>query len=792
MSNPAAIFFYDEQATRLRSSLVQQGGKQLLFSSVKNYKPPKVKNKKNTSGGANGTKKNGSRVDQKNDQAVKTEAIVYPIKDGLVKTFLTEKQKKFKQFYITTAINYANGAPHIGHAYEGITSDIIARYHQMIGRDVFFLTGSDEHGQKVAAKAASLGMTPIEVCNKYVSGFQDLNKRCNLGNDAYVRTTSEKHKLNASTLWKRCEANGDIYLDKYEGWYNIREEKFVPENEAKLNDYKDEDGTPLSKVKEESYFFRMGKYQKQLIEHYEKNLDFVLPISRRNEMLSRLKKDELRDLSASRTTFDWGIPIPNDASKKHVMYVWFDALSNYLTGVDVLLGDESKLKKYWPCNVHVIGKDILWFHSVIWPTMLMSAGIPLPKTIFAHGFVNAADGRKMSKSFGNTIDPHKCLDIVPSDTFRYYLIRETPYGADMSFSEDAMKIVHNSDLADSLGNLFSRAVAMCKRYCGGKIPDEKSEGSFDIEKIIKKVENVMETYELSKMAGAFISSVHDVNKYLTDREPWKMKDEKKRAGVVRTILESCFYFAHFFAPICPVASSKMLKTLNVGMKPLLELSIGFDNLPNGQVIGNAEVLFPKLIDEDKNKKAATGKNTKSKNKGGGGKNRKVQSDPNQNVFTQVDIRVGQIAKVWEHEGSDKLFCEEIDIGEGKPRQIASGLRKYYTLNDLQDRKVLVVCNLKKAKLAGFDSEGMVLCASIDGKTEFVDPPADAKIGENVKIDGLTGEPVGSNQMKKRKIWSKVQPGLKTNKDRIACWEGKIMMTSAGPCTAHSVVGGEIK
>ena len=809
MSNPAAIFYYDEQATNLRSKLVQQGGKKLLFSSVKNFKPPKVAKKKpaNNNNNNNNDNKKGSKKNNNNskkiEQVVKTEAKVYPIKPGLVETFLTEKQLKFKQFYLTTAINYANGAPHIGHAYEGITSDIISRYHRMMGRDVFFLTGSDEHGQKVAAKAASLNKTPIDVCDMYVKGFQELNTRCNLSNDDYVRTTSEKHKINASTLWKKCEANGDIYLDKYEGWYNIREEKFVPENEAKLNDYKDEDGTPLSKVKEESYFFRMGKYQKQLIEHYENNLNFVLPISRRNEMLSRLKKDELRDLSASRTTFDWGIPIPNDASKKHVMYVWFDALSNYLTGVDALLESESDLKKYWPCNVHVIGKDILWFHSVIWPTMLMSAGIPLPKTIMAHGFVNAADGRKMSKSFGNTIDPHDCLKLLEtgggtSDTFRYYIIRETPYGADMSFSEQAMKTVNNADLADSFGNLFSRAVAMCKRYCGGKIPEEKSEGSFDLESTIKKMEKAMETYELNKMAEACISSVHDVNKYLTDREPWKMKDEKKRAGVVRTILESCFYFAHFFAPMCPIASSKILKTLNVEMKPLMSLSIGFDNLPNGQVIGNAEVLFPKLVDEDAKKKAqelAAANKKKKKNKGGGGgggKNKKPASDPNQNVFTQVDIRVGKIVKVWEHEGSDKLFCEEIDIGEEKPRQIASGLRKYYQLNDLQDRKVLVVCNLKKAKLAGFSSEGMVLCASGDGKTEFIDPPTDAKIGENVKIDGLTGDPVGSNQMKKRKIWSQVQPGLKTNDDRVACWEGKVILTSAGPCTAKSVVGGEIK
>ena len=337
MSAPGAIFYYDEQATALCSRLLQLGGKRALFSTVKKFQPQKQKKKANAKGGASVKQSKNTNKKAAAAQQPKAEVKVFPVKKASGKSAFTDKQLDFQQFYLSTAINYANGAPHLGHAYRAITSDIISRYHRMAGRDVFFLTGSDEHGQKVATKAAGLGKKPIEVCDMYVAGFQELNKRCNISNNGYVRTTSERHKLNATTLWERCMAKGDIYLDQYEGWYNIREEKFVPENEAKMNDYKDTDGKPLTKVKEESYFFRMGKYQKQLIEHYENNPEFVLPVSRRNEMLARLKKDELRDLSASRTTFDWGIPIPNDSSKKHVMYVWFDALSNYLTGVDALL-----------------------------------------------------------------------------------------------------------------------------------------------------------------------------------------------------------------------------------------------------------------------------------------------------------------------------------------------------------------------------------------------------------------------------------------------------------------------
>lgn len=341
------------------------------------------------------------------------------------------KEEGATPFYITTAINYANGAPHIGHAYEAVTSDVIARHQRLVSKPenhpVFFVTGSDEHGQKIAEQAVKEGkQAPIEICDKYVAGFQALNQRLRVTNDDYVRTTSDRHKRTAKELWKRCHQAGDIYLDTYQGWYDVREETFVTETEAQQNDYKDPvSGLPYRKVEEESYFFKMSNYKERLIHYIEvDNPTFIQPNNHKNLILQRLKSDELRDLSISRTTFDWGIPVPEGFNDSHVMYVWLDALTNYLTGVDGLgtNGDDSNadLKHFWPASVHIIGKDILWFHTVIWPCLLMSAGVPLPKAVFAHGFVNDKEGKKMSKSMGNVVDPHDLLDQFEVDTFRWY------------------------------------------------------------------------------------------------------------------------------------------------------------------------------------------------------------------------------------------------------------------------------------------------------------------------------------------------------------------------------------
>jgi methionyl-tRNA synthetase len=324
-------------------------------------------------------------------------------------------------YYLTTAIAYTNGYPHMGHAYEFLTSDVLVRYHRVMGYDSFFLTGSDEHGQKVAAAAASTGLTPLDHCNKYVDGFKALNQRLAVACSFYQRTTDPNHEDTSRKLWVRCADAGDIYLDSYEGWYNEREEAFVPDGEAEASNFKDPgSGLPLKRVSEESYFFRMSKYLDRLVAHIEENPTFIEPEQYRNNILARLRKEGLKDLSISRTTFSWGINMPEGFDARHVMYVWFDALTNYLSGV-FALNPDHELSRYWPADRHIIGKDIIWFHCVIWPCILMSADLPLPKGVFSHGFVNAADGRKMSKSYNNAVDPHEVSTSIPQSLVYEYL-----------------------------------------------------------------------------------------------------------------------------------------------------------------------------------------------------------------------------------------------------------------------------------------------------------------------------------------------------------------------------------
>ena len=730
-----------------------------------------------------------------------------------------------KGFYITTAINYTNGPGHMGHAYEAATSDAIARYNRAkYGHaQTHFVTGSDEHGQKIANTAADLipPCEPIELCNKYVTGFQVLNQRIFISNNDYVRTTSDRHKRTAKELWKRCDANNDIYLSKYEGWYNVREETFVTDSDAKLADYKDSaSGLPLKKVEEESYFFRMGSYHDKLVDYINLHPEFIQPEQYRNNILARLKADKLRDLSISRTTFDWGILVPEGFAEKHVMYVWFDALSNYLTGVNALgaNGDEhpNDLGHHWPADVHIIGKDIIWFHTVIWPCILMSAGLPLPKTVFAHGFVNDKEGVKMSKSLGNVVDPHDMLDKYPVDAFRWYLCKEAPYGGELSFSEESLMIMHNADLCDTLGNLVHRATNLCSKYCDGVVPDVPvpPSAAVDFEAIRAEFMSKMDCFELDNGAAVAMKGFRDVNGYLTEQSPWHMKGDERaeeRQIVVRATLEAVYALAHLLIPFIPGGAQKIFEKLNTPPADLPNVNSGLRNLAVGTKIEVGDVLYTKLISEEERldaedaaKKKAESyadaqqrkkeKKAKAAASSQAGQKKGSEGDTNQCEFTKVEIRVGKIVKVWNHPEADKLLCEEIDVGEESgPRQIASGLRNYYELSDMQDKKVLVVCNLKKSKIVGFDSNGMVLAAkSVDGtKVELVTPPEDAKIGERVFIDGVTGDPATSAQMKKKKIFDNVAKSLKTDECGVATWEGKVIKTSAGQCAAASLVGAPI-
>ena len=528
------------------------------------------------------------------------------------KTIPTLNHQNHGGFYITTAINYTNGIAHMGHAYEATTSDAIARYFRVRNgeENVFFLTGADEHGQKIANAADLEGKEPIDICDKYVQGFQCLNQRLLVTNNDYLRTTSPRHIQTCQELWRRCAANtssglgSDIYLSTYCGWYNVREEAFVTDSDAQLSDFKDPvSGLPLKKVEEESYFFRMSVYHDRLVQHILDHPDFIRPEHHRNSILLRLNSDRLRDLSISRTTFTWGIPVPEGFDDRHVMYVWFDALTNYLTGVDgldILSSGEHTLSSFWPANVHIIGKDIIWFHTVIWPCMLMSAGIPLPTSVFAHGFVNDKEGKKMSKSMGNVIDPHDMLDKYHVDAFRWYICTGAPFGADLAFSVDCLESLHNADLCDTLGNLIHRATNLCAKYCDGVVPDVPSPAALPLDFHSIKVDFIarMDSYDIESGAQLAIKGFRDVNGYLTELAPWHMKGDERaddRKTVVRATLEAVYALAHLLIPFIPKGASKIFEKLNTAPKSLFDVSTDLRNLTSGCRVSIGDVLYSKVF-----------------------------------------------------------------------------------------------------------------------------------------------------------------------------------------------------
>jgi len=729
-----------------------------------------------------------------------------------------EKIDKNDAFYLTTAINYTNGPAHMGHAYEGVTSDVICRFQRLKGdRPCYFVTGADEHGQKIAAAAADQGKEPQEICDKFVTGFKNLNQRLLISNDDYIRTTSDRHKLVAHELWKKCSANGDIYLDTYTGWYNVREENYVTDLIAEMNDFKDPtSGLPLKRVEEESYLFKMSAYADRLIKHIQDNPDFIRPEQHRNNILSRLTSDPLRDLAISRTTFSWGIKVPEGYNDKHVMYVWIDALSNYLTGIDYFRTNQDspqeELKKFWPCDVHIIGKDILWFHAVIWPCLLMSTNIPLPATIFSHGFVNDKEGRKMSKSIGNVVDPHDMLDKFHVDSFRWYLCKEAPYGGELSYSEENMREMHNADLCDTLGNLVNRATNLCTKFCEGFIPDVPAPANHPVDfvSIIDNYTSKMDQYDLQGGASVAIAGFRDVNGYLQNEAPWLKKGDENaefRKTVVRATLEAVYALTHLLIPFLPVGCKNIYQKLGKEPVALKDLDLSCRNLIVGTEIEVGEVLYGKSLSEDETKDMKGGKKKesfeeaqrrkkekKAKAMASSEKGMGAAGAANQSGFTKMEIRVGKIVKVWNHESADKLFCEQVDVGEETgPREIASGLRQHYSLQEMQDTLVLVVCNLKAAKIVGFKSNGMVLAATGDDgkKVELVQPPEGSKIGERVYIEGLSGEPFSSSQVKKKKIWPGVAKDLKIGDDGVATWQNNIIQSSIGPCKAASLVDAPI-
>jgi methionyl-tRNA synthetase len=509
-------------------------------------------------------------------------------------------------FYITTAISYPNGEPHIGHAYEAIATDAIARFKRLDGYDVFFLTGVDEHGLKMKQTAAKAGITPAELGERNTPRFKAMDALLNVSYDDFIRTTEPRHHAASKEIWKRMADAGDIYLDSYAGWYSVRDEAFYAEDETRVR----EDGvrvgaqdTPVEWTEEQTYFFRLSAYQEKLLTHYEANPDFILPPERRNEIVSFVKSG-LRDLSISRTTLDWGVPVPD--ADGHTMYVWVDALTNYITGVGFPDDQSEMFKRYWPADIHMIGKDITRFHAVYWPAFLMSAGLALPKRIFSHGFLNSR-GEKMSKSVGNVIDPFSIAEQYGVDQLRYFLLREVPFGQDGSYSHEAIVNRTNADLANDLGNLAQRSLSMINKNCGGKIP---APGAFsDTDKaildatdaIIDAAREAMERQALHRLLEAIWGVVAEANRYFAAEEPWALKktDPKRMATVLYVTAEVVRQLGILTQPFIPAAAEKLLDQLGVdpGARDFARLGAS-GRLTAETALGPLQPVFPRYIEPE--------------------------------------------------------------------------------------------------------------------------------------------------------------------------------------------------
>lgn len=477
-------------------------------------------------------------------------------------------------YYLTTAINYTNGLPHIGHCYELILADCIARYQRLFGKSVYFITGTDEHGIKIYKTAKKNNKEPMEICDYYSQIFQDLASKLESSNDFFIRTTMDIHKERVITLFQKMKDKDDIYLGEYEGWYNPREETYISEYDAKLCNYHDPvSGSALIKIKEPSYFFRLSKYQSLIIEHLQNCSDFIKPESYKQELLNRLK-NKLNDLSISRTSFNWGIAVPNDA--QHCIYVWFDALINYYTA------SQMNEKNIWPPNLHIIGKDILWFHAVIWPSMLLSAELSLPKQIYIHNFITDKNGYKMSKSIGNTIDIFKLFEEIPITTFRYYLLRNTSPNTDINFNLESLKVLHNGELIGAFGNLVHRILGLNNKFFGGIITETKIDKFIDLDSLVNDIKLNLKQFRFNEIINRLLKSIHDINQYIDKLKPWREKiSQNDRAITIKSCLEALYIIVRLWEPIEPSVSKKILEQLGVSM--IRELKLNWNNI-NGKTI----------------------------------------------------------------------------------------------------------------------------------------------------------------------------------------------------------------
>ncbi|MFD2831636.1 methionine--tRNA ligase [Corticicoccus populi] len=649
-------------------------------------------------------------------------------------------------FYITTPIYYPSGKLHIGNAYTTIACDVVARYKRLRGYDVYYLTGTDEHGQKIENKAEKMGITPQKYVDDMAQDIKKLWSMLEITNDQFIRTTDESHKEIVQNIFERLLEQGDIYLGEYEGWYSVEDEEFFTETQLETV-YRDENGKmtggrapsghEVELVKEESYFFKMSKYADRLVKYYEDHPDFIQPASRKNEMLNNFIKPGLEDLAVTRTSFSWGVPVKSNP--KHVIYVWIDALANYITALGYSTDNDELFKKFWPADVHMVGKEIVRFHTIYWPIMLMALDLPLPKKVLGHGWLVMKDG-KMSKSKGNVIYPNFIVENYGLDALRYYLMREVPFGSDGIFTPEAFVNRTNFDLANDFGNLVNRTISMINKYFDGELPEYTGHhNDFDrnleetVRESVELYEEAMEKLEFNKALRAVWTVISRTNKYIDETTPWVLaKDEEKRedlGNVMVHLAENIRIAAVLLQPYLPHGPREVFRQLNITDESLktFESIETYGNIKvDEKVIEKPEPIYPRL-DVDKEVSFIKDTMTPAEEEHEEEDNNRITIDD----FDKVDIKAGTVINAEGVKKADKLLKIQVDLGEEK-RQIISGIREQYEPEDIMGKKVLVVTNLEPVKLRGELSEGMILTAEKDGRITLISVPDGIENGSVIK------------------------------------------------------------